>query len=252
MPEFRSFRAQAVVLRHKDWGEADRLLTLFTREQGKVRALAKGARKVTSRKAGHLEPFTYATLQLAKGRDLLIVTQAETVNAFLGIGEDLVKTGYASYVLELLDRFTYEEDSGHPSLFKLLVDTLDRLEKEADAWVAVRYYEMRLLDYTGFRPQLFECANCEREILPEDQFFSFTAGGAICPRCGQGLPNLVKISVETLKYLRHFQRSSYRDASRARPSSEVQKEAETLMQGYFTSLVERELHTPGFIKRVKG
>jgi DNA repair protein RecO (recombination protein O) len=58
--------------------------------------------------------------------------------------------------------------------------------------------------------------------------------------------------VETLKYLRHFQRSSYRDASRARPSSEVQKEAEILMQGYFTSLVERELHTPGFIKRVKA
>jgi len=252
MSDFHSFRAQAVVLRHKDWGEADRLLTLFTREQGKVRALAKGARKVTSRKAGHLEPFTQVTLQLAKGRDLLIVTQAETINAFLAIGEDLVKTGYASYVIELLDRFTYEEESGHPSLFKLLVDTLDRLEKESDAWVAVRYYEMRLLDYTGFRPQLFECANCGREILPEDQFFSFSAGGAICPRCGQGLPNLTKISVETLKYLRHFQRSSYREASRGHPSLEVQKEAEILMQGYFTYLVERELNTPGFIKRVKA
>ena len=252
MTEFRSFRIQAVVLRHKDWGEADRLLTLYTREQGKVRALAKGIRKVTSRKAGHLEPFTYVTLQLAKGRDLLIVTQAETVNAFLAIGEDLVKTGYASYVIELLDRFTYEEESGHPSFFKLLIDTLDRLEKETDAWVAVRYYEMRLLDYTGFRPQLFECANCEREILAEDQFFSFTTGGAICPSCGQGLPNLTKITVGTLKYLRHFQRSSYGDASRGHPSSEVQKEAEVLMQGYFTYLVERELNTPGFIKRVKS
>lgn len=252
MTEFRSFRVQSIVLRHKDWGEADRLLTLYTREKGKIRALAKGARKVTSRKAGHLEPFTYVTLQLAKGRDLLIVTQAETINAFLAIGEDLVKTGYASYVIELLDRFTYEEESGHPSLFKLLVDTLDRLEKESDAWVAVRYYEMRLLDYTGFRPQLFECANCEREILPEDQFFSFTAGGAICPRCGLGLPNLMKISVETLKYLRHFQRSSYGDASRAQPSLEVQKEAEILMQGFFTYLLERELNTPGFIKRVKS
>ncbi len=252
MTEFRSFRAQSVVLRHKDWGEADRLLTLYTREQGKVRALAKGARKVTSRKAGHLQPFTHVTLQLARGRDLLIVTQAETINAFLAIGEDLVKTGYASYVIELLDRFTYEEESsGHPSLFKLLVETLDRLEKESDAWVPVRYYEMRLLDYTGFRPQLFECANCGKEILPEDQYFSFTAGGAVCPRCGQGLPNLMKISVETLKYLRHFQRSSYRDASRAQPNSEVQKEAETLMHGFFTYILERELNTPGFIKRVK-
>jgi DNA repair protein RecO (recombination protein O) len=252
MTEFRSFRVSAVVLRHKDWGEADQLLTLYTRELGKVRAVAKGARKVTSRKAGHLQPFTQVTLQLSRGRDLLIVTQAETINAFLGLGADLLKTGYASYIIELLDRFTYDDDGGHPSTFKLLIETLDRLEKESDAWVAVRNYEMRLLDFIGFRPQLIDCVNCGREILPENQFFSFSAGGAICPRCGQGLPNLNKISVETLKYLRHFQRSNYRDASRANPSLEVKKETEILMQGYFTYLLERELNTPGFIKRVKS
>ncbi|MCB0117957.1 MAG: DNA repair protein RecO C-terminal domain-containing protein [Anaerolineales bacterium] len=64
--------------------------------------------------------------------------------------------------------------------------------------------------------------------------------------------NLTKISLEALKYLRHFQRSSYRDASRARPSPEVQKEAESLMQGYFTYLLERELNTPGFLKKVRS
>lgn len=251
MPEFRSFRADSVVLRHSDWGEADRLLVLYTREQGKLRAIAKGARKVTSRKAGHLEPFTHVTLQLAKGRDFLIVTQAETINAFLGLHDDLVKTGYAAYIVELLDRFTYDEEGANPSLFRLLIESLERIEKETDAWVAVRYYEMRLLDFLGFRPQLFECANCGREIQAEDQFFSFREGGVICPRCGRGLPNLASLSMEVLKYLRHFQRSSYRDASRARPSLEVQKEAEILMQGYFTYLLERELNTPGFIKKVR-
>jgi DNA repair protein RecO (recombination protein O) len=134
----------------------------------------------------------------------------------------------------------------------LVVETLERIEKEENAWLPTRYYEMRLLDVVGFRPQLFECANCGREILPEDQYFSFTTGGVICPNCGKGLPNLMKIAVETLKYLRHFQRSSYRDASRAHPSSEVQKESEVLMQGYFTYLLERELNTPGFIKRVRS
>jgi DNA repair protein RecO (recombination protein O) len=251
MADFRSFRASAVVLRHADWGEADRLLTLYTREQGMVRALAKGVRKMTSRKAGHLQPFTSITVQLAKGRDLLIVTQVETVNAFLSLHDDLEKTSYAAYVVELLLRFSYEEEGGNPTIFRLLTETLDRLEKEDDSWLAIRYYEMRLLDAVGFRPHLFECANCGREILAEDQFFSFTAGGVICPRCGQGLPNLMKISIETLKYLRHFQRSSYRDASRARPTLEVQKEAEVLMLGYFTYLLERELNTPGFIKRVR-
>jgi len=252
MTDFRSLRASAVVVRHSDWGEADRLLTLYTREQGMVRALAKGARKITSRKAGHLQPFTYITVQLSKGRDLLIITQADTLNAFLPLHDNLVKTGYAAYVVELLYRFSYEEEGGNSTLFKLLVETLERIEKEDDAWLSVRYYEMRLLDSVGFRPQLFECANCGRDILPEEQYFSFTAGGVICPRCGKGLPNLAKISVETLKYFRHFQRSSYRDASRARPGFETQKEAEILMQGYFTYLLERELNTPGFIKRVKS
>ena len=252
MPEtkFRSFRVDAVVLRHSDYGEADRSLTLYTRQLGKARAIAKGARKIASRKAGHIEPFTHVRLQLAKGRDMLIVTQADTVDAYLPLRDDLVLTSQASYVLELLDRFTYEDETENSSIFRLLTETLSRLSQKADPWLVTRYYEMRLLDYLGFRPQLVECANCGSEIKPEDQFFSFSAGGAICPRCGRGLPNLHAISVDTLKYLRHFQRSSYADASRARPSLEVQKEAESLMQGYFTYLLERELNTPGFLKKI--
>lgn len=254
MPEtkFRSFRVDAVVLRHSDYGEADRLLTMYTRQLGKTRAIAKGARKIASRKAGHIEPFTHVRLQLSKGRDMFLITQADTVDAYLPLREDLILTSQAAYVMELLDRFTYENDTENASTFRLLTDTLARLASKADPWLVTRYYEMRLLDYMGFRPQLFECANCGREILAEDQFFSFTAGGAICPRCGYGLPNLRNISVDTLKYLRHFQRSSYAEASRARPSPEVQQEAEVLMQGYFTYLLERELNTPGFLKKIKG
>ena len=251
MPEFRSFRVEAVVLRHNDYGEADRFLTLYTRQQGKLRALAKGARKVTSRKAGHLEPFTHVALQLAKGRDLPIITQAETIQAHLPLRNDLMLTGHASYVLELLDRFTYEDATENPSVFRLLTETLSRLASKSDPWLVIRYYEMRLLDFLGFRPQLVECVNCRCEIMAEDQFFSFGAGGVICPRCGRGLHNLSPISVDALKYLRHFQRSSYTQASRARPSLEVQKEAESLMQGYFTFLLERQLNTPGFLKQIK-
>jgi DNA repair protein RecO (recombination protein O) len=251
MSEFRSVRVHAIVLRHADWGETDRLVTLYTREQGKLRAVAKGARKVTSRKAGHLEPFTHVKLQLARGRSLFIVTQADTVEAYLPLRETLVMTGTASYVVELLDRFVYEDEGANPTLFRLLAETLKRLADGEDAWLAVRYYEMRLLDFLGFRPQLFECANCSREIQAEDQFFSFLLGGVICPRCGHGLPNLISISVDALKYLRHFQRSSYAKSKQARPTSDVQKEVETLMQGYFTYLLERELNSPGFLKRVR-
>jgi len=168
----------------------------------------------------------------------------------LSLRDDLVLTSQASYVMELLDRFTYEDETENSSIFRLLTDTLSRLASSLDPWLVIRYYEMRLLDHLGFRPQLFECANCGREVKAEDQFFSFSAGGVICPRCGRGLPNLHEVSVDTLKYLRHFQRSSYADASRARPSPEVQSEAEGLMQGYFTYLLERELNTPGFLRKI--
>lgn len=252
MSEFRSIRVHAIILRHADWGEADRLVTLYTREQGKIRAVAKGARKITSRKAGHLEPFTHVKLQLSRGRDLFIVTQADTIDAYLPLRETLVLTGYASYVVELLDRFVYEQERANPTLFRLLADTLKRLVDKGDIWLAVRYYEIRLLDILGFRPQLLECANCGREIKAEDQFFSFSSGGVICPRCGQGLPNLMSITLDALKYLRHFQRSSYTEAKSARPTADVQNEVERLMQGYFTYLLERELNSPGFLKEVKG
>ena len=261
MPEqkFRSFRVEAVVLRHSDYGEADRLLTLYTRQLGKTRVMAKGARKIASRKAGHIEPFTHVKLQLSRGRDMLILTQADTVEAYLPIRDDLILTSHAAYVLELLDRFTYEDESENSSIFRLLTETLSRLASISDSssplsatWLVLRYYEMRLLDHLGFRPQLITCVNCGREIKAEDQFFSFSAGGVICPGCGKGLKHLHSISVEALKYLRHFQRSSYAEAARARTTLEVQQETETLMQGYFTYLLERELNTPGFLKKIKG
>jgi DNA repair protein RecO (recombination protein O) len=183
---------------------------------------------------------------------MLIVTQADTVDAYQPLREDLILTSHASYVIELLDRFTYQDETENSAIFRLLTDTLSRLASKADPWIVIRYYEMRLLDHLGFRPQLFECVNCHREILPEDQFFSFSAGGVICPRCAQGLRNLHKISVEALRYLRHFQRSNYGEATKARPSLDVQQEVESLMQGYFTYLLERELNTPGFLKSIKA
>lgn len=253
MPQskFRSLRVDAVVLRHSDYGEADRLLTLYTRQRGKMRVVAKGARKIASRKAGHIEPFTHVKLQLAAGRDMFILTQADTIDAYLPLRDDLILTSHAAYVLELLDRFTYEDETENATIFRLLTETLSRLASNTDVWLVLRFYEMRLLDQLGFRPQLFECVNCGRAIQPEDQFFSFSAGGVICPRCAQGLKHLRPISVEALKYLRHFQRSSYAEASRARPDADVQRETESLMQGYFTYLLERELNTPGFLKKIK-
>ncbi len=246
----RSFRVDAVVLRHSDWGEADRLIGLFSREHGKVRAIAKGARKLQSRKAGHLEPFTRVSLQLARGRDLPIITQTETLESNSRLREDLLLIGYASYVVELLDRFTYEEGENR-ALYRLLVETLGRLSAAHEPTLVVRYYEVRLLDLLGFRPHLFECARCGAEIQPQDQYFSSEAGGVLCPACGKGQAGVRPISLQALKYLRHFQRSSYAEASRARLSPNINREMEMLMQHYLTYLLERSLNSPAFLRRVR-
>jgi DNA repair protein RecO (recombination protein O) len=246
----RSFRVEAIVIRHNDWGEADRLLGLFTRELGKIRAVAKGIRKPRSRKAGHLEPFTRSNLLLARGRDLHIVTQAETVNAYAPIRDDLVLLGYASYIMELLDRFTYEEGENR-SLYRLLTNTLERLSSGYNPTLVVRYFEIRLLDLLGFRPHLFTCAKCETEIKAEDQFFSSELGGVLCPECGSKTPGTRPISMQALKYLRHFQRSNFADSARAQIPPDVDREMEVLMQHYLTYLLERGLNTPAFIRRVR-
>jgi DNA repair protein RecO (recombination protein O) len=243
-----TIRVDCVVLRHSNWGEADRLLGLYTREHGKVRALAKGARKTRSRKAGHLEPFTRVALMLARGRDMWIVTQAETIDAYLPLRESLMLTGYAAYVIELLDRFTYEEGENR-ALYTLVVDTLERLAAQKDVFTVVRYYEMRLLDLLGFRPELSFCTQCQAAIKPEDQFFSAQQGGVLCPNCGAHLPGSRPISMSALKYFRHFQRSSFADASRAEISAPIRQEMQTLSHYYLTYLLERGLNTPAFIRK---
>ncbi len=248
----RSLRVEAIVLRHIDWGEADRLLTLYTLERGKLRAVAKGARRIRSRKAGHLEPFTHVRLQLATGRDLLIVTQADTVNAYLPLREDLLKTAMAAYAVELLDRFTYEAEHVHAGLFLLLAETLQRIAELADPWLALRYYEMRLLDFLGFRPHLFECAACGQEVQPVSQFFSPARGGVLCPRCGKQVKDALPVSVEALKYLRHLQRSTYAQARRAHPATPTRAEMERILRWYSTFILERDLHSPDFIRRIQS
>lgn len=245
----RTLKVDAVVLRHADWGEADRLLTLYSREHGKLRAIAKGVRKIQSRKAGHLEPFTRATIMLAKGHDLWIVTQAEAIDLYQPIREELQKMGQAAYVVELLDRFTYEEGQNW-QLYKLLTETLERLSTGEDDFISIRYYEMRLLELLGYRPLLFECAACGEDITARNQFFSADLGGVLCPKCENRGQSSRPVSLEALRFLRHIQRSTYKEARMASPPAAIRQEMEALQNYYFTYLLERSLNSPEFLKQI--
>jgi DNA repair protein RecO (recombination protein O) len=246
----RSFRVEGIVLCHRDWGEADRHLTVFTREMGKVQSIAKGVRKPRSRKAGHLEPFTCSSLLLARGRSFFVLTQAEAVETHNNVRDDLVLLGYASYIVELLDRFTFDEEENR-GLYRLLRNTLTRLNRGDVPEIVVHYYEVRLLDHVGFRPKLFNCVECEQVIRAQDQYFSASKGGVLCPSCGLNAPDARPVSMGTLKYLRHFQRSSYQEVAGVRLDHHVNAEFEALINYYLTYLLERGLNSPAFIRRVR-
>ncbi len=248
--KLRSFRVNAIVLKHQDYGEADRILTIYTRERGKLRVIAKGVRKVHSRKGGHLEPFTHVSLQLAEGRNWPLVSQAEAQHIYDDLKKDLETLGYASYAVELVERFTFEEEENAP-IFNLLKNTLTRLNRGDPASLVIRYYEIRLLDLLGFRPELNNCVVSGEKIQPENQYFSAALGGVVSPGSGKDLAGAVPVSVRALKYLRHFQRSSYTEATRAVIAPEIQQELEVLMQYYLTYLLERGLNTPSFLRRVR-
>jgi DNA repair protein RecO (recombination protein O) len=249
----RIYRTEGVVLRRQDLGEADRLTTIYTRDYGKLRLVAKGVRKPRSRKAGHLEPFTRVSLLIARGRELDIITQAETIEDYSVLRNNLDDVGHASYIVELVDRFSVEEGEGNHAQYQLILKSFDRLtEDEYPPSSVILYFQMRLLDFVGYRPELFRCVGCGSEIRPEGQFFSSQQGGILCPNCGRGKQNNRSISLAGLKVLRHYQRNNFETASKPKVSRELFQEVEHLMEGYINYLIERQLNVPSFMRRIEN
>ena len=246
----RTYRTEAIVLRRRDFGEADRMLTLLTPERGKVRVVAKGIRKPRSRKAGHLELFTCSRLMLAKGRDLDVITQAETVNAYRPLREDLLRGAYAAYMVELLDRFLPDEQENR-ELYTLLRAALGWVCDSPDLALTTRYYELQLLSLAGFQPELRQCVAGGEKIVAEDQFFSPEEGGVVCSHCGPAAPGRVRISLSALKLLRYFQAHDYRAALVVKVRPAVQAELEHLLLLYITHLLERQLKSVEFLKLIR-
>jgi DNA repair protein RecO (recombination protein O) len=245
------YRTEAIVLRRMNLGEADRLLTLFSPDHGKLRVVAKGVRRPGSRKAGHLEPFTRVDVLLARGRELDIITQADSLDLFTGVHEDLERLGQAAYMVELLDRFTVEEGESR-ALYALLAEALGMLAAGSPPDPLVRYFELRLLDLVGYRPELFRCLGCGEEIRPQDQYFSSQAGGILCPTCGRTREGALRISLNALKVMRHFQRSPLTAALAPSVSAQVHTELEKVMLHYLTYQLERDLNAPAFLDRVRA
>lgn len=283
MPTERIYRTHAVVLRRHNIGEADRVLTLFTPTYGKVRAVAKGVRRMKSRLAGHVELFSRVDVLLAHGRSLDIVTQAEVRDPFRALRGDLWKAAYASYVAELVDRFAEERHDGPESriLFDVLVGALgyfDRLGIVAPAGadgapavavpppevsapdaatgpaarLAARAAELKVLGALGYAPELYVCVRCMERLEPVENAISASAGGTLCPRCARGDGTCRHISVSSIKAMRLLRTEPFAIASRLRLDDRDLRDIELALRAHLAVTLERSLRTTDVLDRLRA
>jgi len=248
----------ALVLRRRDVNDADRLLTVLTPHEGKVELLAKGVRKTTSRKAGHVELFTHVALVVAQARTWDIITEAAMVESFRHLRESLDAIAAASYVVELIDSFTDANDDSQP-LWELALFALRTLDTTAAAEDApavapnlLRWFDLQLLGLSGFQPQFFHCLNCEEPLQPETNYFSLADGGVFCPRCGSARDGLEPLQLDTLKVLRFLQSQPYIEVARLSVRTPIARTVDSLLHRYMASVLERHLRSPDFLRRLEA
>jgi len=177
------YRDAGVVLRTHKLGEADRIITLLTRERGLVRAVAKGVRKTSSRFGGRLEPFMHVDLQLAEGRSLDIITQVETLNPFArDLGNNYPAYTAGTAMLETAERLVSEDGEPEVQQVQLLVGALKALVGgRATPSLILDSYQLRALSVAGFAPSFDACARCGEE--GPHRSFHASSGGMLCPTC---------------------------------------------------------------------
>jgi len=236
----RLYRTEAVVLGRLDYGEADRILTVFTARHGKMRVIAKGVRRPLSRLGPHLEYFTRVRLMLARGRELDTVTGAETVDPHVGLRVDLDAYGHASHLAELVNRLT-EDRQEQPAVFDLLASSLRLLADGVDPFAVGRHFELALLSLVGFRPELYHCVECEGALTAEPNGFSARFGGMLCPLCRRTDGAARLLSVNAQKYLRLLDRSGLAAVARLTVDDGLRNELEGAMGGYLRTVAERDL-----------
>ena len=251
MSQPRTYQTEAIIIKKTKLGEADRILTLYTPHLGKIQGFAKSLRRPKSKMAGHLELLTHSMVSLARGRNLDTIIGSQTINSFLPLKSDLELTSYGLYAIELVDQFTAEHIEDYP-LFQLLLEILHCLCQGGDNELALRYFELHLLNEVGYRPQLQQCVSCHQALEPVTNAFCSAAGGVMCPVCSQSQPLIQPISVNALKVLRFLQSNDYDTAAKLKVESELSHQLEMVMRNYLKYLLEREVKSIAWLDSLRG
>ena len=248
-----SHKVRAIVLRSLDYGESDRILTFLTDEFGKLKGIAKGARRSKRRFANALEPFSLTTLLFSRrGRGgLAFIEGSDVIRHFAGIREDLDRTLVAACVAELAEHFSVEGKKNLP-LFDLLTDFLDLIESGRMTEAAERFFELRLLKTAGFEPVLDRCVTCGAPLEGiESPRFDCREGGIRCARCAVNSPDFIPVSAGTLRTLLMGRDIDFERMPRVGLSGPMAREGREILGCFIRHLTGRELKSVSVLSEIR-
>ena len=252
MPRAREYQTEAIVIKKTKLGEADRILTFYTPEFGKVQGVAKGVRRPKSKLSGHLELLTHSTVSLVHGRNLDTVIGSQTIDSFVPLKSDLELGACALYATELVWQFGAERQENRP-LFDLLLDVMRRLEGcdgSGSRWL-LRYFELHLLQEVGYRPQLRLCTACRHPLPQGTNYFSASGGGVVCGDCRLSQSYTYPLSFDALAVLRYLQDGDWGVAHDIETEGGVAREIEAVLRYYLRYLLERDIRSTMWLDAVK-
>jgi DNA repair protein RecO (recombination protein O) len=239
------YKTEAILLVVRDWGDADRMVTLFSREYGKISAMAYGARRPKSMLSGSTQPFIHAEMALAAGKSMDSVKQCEIKRSFREIREDLVKMAYANFLAELVVEL-WPEREADPAVFDLLLAAFNLIGKRNPRLTALAC-ALQLLSLAGFRPEFGQCVVCGQAVNYPARF-SATAGGSVCTACAQ--PHLLECTAETIVFIDRLLSLNWREPGEFTVTGAVLMQAEKLLADFITCRLDKPLKSMAFIAAV--
>ncbi len=252
MARIRTYKTQAVVLKQIPLGEADRIITLCTPNMGLIRAIAKGVRRPKSKLRGHIELLNHISISLNRGRNLDIVSEAESINSFGNLRKNLKRLSIAFYVAEIVLGFSAEE-SPSTVLYRLLLTALSALEVTDQLELIARYCEIGALSGSGYKPELHSCVDCRSILEPSDHVFSYLKGGILCPSCHNDYgEKLIPVSLNAMKLMRFMQKETLLSTAGLNVSRKLLNEVGQTNRRYIRFIMEKELKTTKFMDLVSN
>ena len=244
MPRVRPIRTEAIVLRQRPIGDADRVCVLFSPSRGRVEAVAKGVRKPLSKMSGHVEPLSRGQFGLATGRTLLIITDAHTLDSWPSLHDDVDRMTEALAMVELVDRST-DADVSSGQLYQSLRHALNELATTPTPPAIRRWFTLRHFDLQGYRPELDVCVRCRTTLGPDGNGFSAAEGGVVCPGChGAGVGH--GLSSPAFRLLRYMRRSSAASTAQVRVDAQTSAEIERHLRLLLDHTLDSRLRSTSF------